>query len=612
VASFIRIGLVTIALFLVTAPTAAAAPFDSVSGFSISPPDSGTQTGKLQHGAPSACSPAKTAPAVDPGSFNYDGLFEQSAINEPACVTVEVTSSDPACWSNGLFSASYLGDFDDTDVRANYLGDIGSPVSDPTTASYSFVVPGGQTFATLFHMSVSGTGCSSFDASWSSDRPWTSIPPRIIGHPFVGQTLASSSGVWSAGALTFQWRRCALDGTACTAIPGATGPSYLVTANDVGHALSLRVTATDGSVASTSDSPPTIAGIEFGPTGAQSLTGSDSTQKGRLAFNPVPSTCASPRSATPSAVDTPGTRFYDVYSRSNQSESPLCTIASLDASCTGSGGATSAAYLPAFEPATSVRTNYLADGGVGAISGARTVNYSFTVPPGASYDVAVSTLNAGVTCDFYLLRLGATAPYPLVSPTVQNEPIEGHTLRATFGSWTGAPAFAYQWRQCLSDGSGCVDVPGATGDSYQLTSFSVGHTYRVRVTASEGAGSASKSSAATPVVAAKPYAGIPLLPATVKVKPNGVVNLRLECPGTAVLACSGTDTLRLGKRKLGSKSFLIFTGRTANLRVTLSKRDRKLLAKRKTLKVTQFVSSRDARRAWVPTRAPLTLKARKR
>jgi hypothetical protein len=274
----------------------------------------------------------------------------------------------------------------------------------------------------------------------------------------------------------------------------------------------------------------------------------------------------------------------------------------------------SAAYLPGFEPGTSIRTNYLADGGADAISGTRTVNYSFTVPAGARYDVAVTSLDAGVTCSSYDLRLGATAPYPTASPTVYGTAMDGNSLIAENGSWTGSPAFTYQWRRCFIDGSGCTDVTGATGSTYPLSSSDVGHSYRVRVTAKEGAGSASKSSAATAPVTAKPpppYAGISLKRSTVAVRRNGVVNLTLSCPAGARLACTGTDTLKLGKQKLGSKSFLIFNGEHAKLRITLSKKLRARLVKRKKLAATQIVVSRDARGRAVTTSAPLTLRFKK-
>ena len=596
------------------AQSAAAGPIATIPGLAIPTAGSFAQNGKLQHGTASACSPAKTAPAVDNSgtSFNLIDLGFTSFINESACVTVSFSTADPSCWSNGLYSASYLGSIDPSNIQTNYLGDSGASPSDPTPKAYSMTVPPGGTLDTVFHMSVAGTGCSSFDATWSSDRPWTTARPRISGHPFAGETLTGFDGGWTTGTVTRQWRRCALDGSSCVDIPGATGGTYAVAPDDVGHSLSLHSTATDGGGTSTSDSLPVISGIQFEDISGQSLSGADPTQHGRLPFGGLIGTCPAPKGG--SAVDVAQNRFYDVFTRTNQSDGTLCAIASLEATSTcTSGGPISAAYSSPFDPAL-VAKHYLSDGGLSAIQGARTISYSFEVSAGANYDVVVATLNPGATCPSYDLRLGATAPYPTAPPTLQGTAMEGQTLTATTGTWTGTPAFAYQWRQCFMDGSGCTDVPGATGSTYVLSAGDVGHSYRVRVTASEGAGSASKSSGATAPVAATPpapFPGIALKRATVNVRPNGVVNLTLSCPAAATLACLGTDTLKLGKQKLGSRSFLIFNGEKGKLRFTLSKKFRKQLAKKKKLKTTQTVVSRDARRLPVTTSAQLTLKFKK-
>jgi hypothetical protein len=60
--------------------------------------------------------------------------------------------------------------------------------------------------------------------------------------------------------------------------------------------------------------------------------------------------------------------------------------------------------------------------------------------------------------------------------------------------------YTHQWRRCNTSGSSCSNVSGATGASYALTSADVGSTIRVRVTATNEAGSAWADSAATPVV----------------------------------------------------------------------------------------------------------------
>ena len=93
---------------------------------------------------------------------------------------------------------------------------------------------------------------------------------------------------------------------------------------------------------------------------------------------------------------------------------------------------------------------------------------------------------------------------PVVSGTAE----VGQTLSASSGSWSGtAPiSYAYQWRRCDSAGGACVDV-GANASSYVLTGADVGSRLRVVVTASNGAGSSSATSAATAVVAAQPTSG---------------------------------------------------------------------------------------------------------
>jgi hypothetical protein len=618
--SHIRLALAVSTLVLIGAPPAhGSVVFDQVTGVDV-PSGSGpliqTQDGRFQTGSPSACSPAKAAPTVESGTFNMVGFSQFSVINEPACVTVSYSSPANACWSNGLFSASYVGGFDIHNIQTNYVGDVGAPPIDPTAVAYSMVVPAGKTLDTLFYTRVAMQGCSPFDIAWASDRPWSTSRPRITGHPFVGETLTGVDGLWpGVSAVTRQWRRCAADGSACVDIPGATGTTYAPAPDDVGHALVFRNAATEAGMSSTSDSAPGLAGIQFEALNGQSLDGSEPTQNGRLLINlflgPKPSTCGTQK-PTPAVTDAAHTRFYDAYRRTNQSESTICTIASLDTTtaCTGTQGLASAAYLPAFQPGTSVQANYLADAGNRALVG-RTASFGFDVPAGAAYDVVVSPLESGATCPAYDLRLGTGAPYPTSPPSVTGSTVDGQALSASNGGWTGAPTFGYQWLRCFADGSGCSDVTGATGNTYPLASGDVGHSYRVRVTGTEGAGSASKTSAASPPVEAKPpapYAGIALKRATVGVRPNGVVNLTLSCPAGATLACVGTDTLKLGKQKLGSKSFLIFSGEKAKLKITLSKKHRKLLAKRKKLKATQIVVSHDARRLPITTRAQLTLK----
>ncbi|MGA1213834.1 MAG: hypothetical protein ACO3ZZ_08930, partial [Solirubrobacterales bacterium] len=82
----------------------------------------------------------------------------------------------------------------------------------------------------------------------------------------------------------------------------------------------------------------------------------------------------------------------------------------------------------------------------------------------------------------------------------------GAALAADPGTWTGnpAPTYAYQWQRCDSDGTNCVDIPGADSDSYTQTRDDVGKTIRVEVTGTNSEGSADASSDSTEPVPGPP------------------------------------------------------------------------------------------------------------
>ena len=79
--------------------------------------------------------------------------------------------------------------------------------------------------------------------------PKNSMAPHITGMARDGRVLNAQAGRWSgAGPIryTYQWRRCGKTGLGCTPIARATHVSYKLTHADVGHKISVLVTATNG------------------------------------------------------------------------------------------------------------------------------------------------------------------------------------------------------------------------------------------------------------------------------------------------------------------------------------------------------------------------------
>ena len=89
-------------------------------------------------------------------------------------------------------------------------------------------------------------------------------------------------------------------------------------------------------------------------------------------------------------------------------------------------------------------------------------------------------------------------------PAVTGSPVDGQTLTADPGSFsgTGPLTYEYQWQRCEADGSACADIPGATDPTYDLVSADVGGAIVVVVTATNDADSATVSSPATTEVQA--------------------------------------------------------------------------------------------------------------
>jgi hypothetical protein len=114
-------------------------------------------------------------------------------------------------------------------------------------------------------------------------------------------------------------------------------------------------------------------------------------------------------------------------------------------------------------------------------------------------------IGAGVTAQYataIAAHIGTElAPLGLAAPTVSGTAQQGQTLTASPGSWTATDAtFAYQWQHCDSAGANCVDIAGATAQTYAVTPTDVGATLHVVVKATNRFGSATAPSAPSPVV----------------------------------------------------------------------------------------------------------------
>ena len=275
-----------------------------------------------------------------------------------------------------------------------------------------------------------------------------------------------------ATGFAYQWRRCDTAGANCANIAAATGSSYLLVAGDVGSTIRVEVTASNGagSTAATSAATATVTAApapvntappvdhRHGPAGPDA----DSASTGTWTNSP--------------------TGFAYQWRR--------CDTAG--ANCANIAAATGSSYL------------LVAAADVGS-----TIRVEVTASNGAGSNAATSAATATVTA-------APAAPVNTAPPAITGTAQEGQTLSASTGTWTNSPTgFAYQWRRCDTAGANCANIAGANASSYLLVAGDVGSTIRVEVTASNGAGGNSATSAATATVTAAPAAPVNTAPPTI-------------------------------------------------------------------------------------------------
>lgn len=294
--------------------------------------------------------------------------------------------------------------------------------------------------------------------------------PLLSGIAKVGRTLQSLAPTFTADGdaltptLSYQWLRSG------TAISGATGETYLLTAADKGKKISLKVTAT-------------LAGYQT-------------------------------RTVTSAATAAIGTGVI-----AGSGAAPAVSQSGLVLTATLPAGSIT-------EPG--VTTTYQWYRGSTAISGAKSAAYTLaTADASTLVSVRVTVKKSGFTTRTLTSVKGDYRLVRTSTPKLQGDPVVGGELSVVPPTYTlrgaaATPTIAYQW---LRNGAA---IPGATGDAYTVTASDAGATLKVRMTPTAAtAVGAVFTTAATPTISIERVDG-----AVTVTKAEG--GLKLTATATAV------------------------------------------------------------------------------
>ncbi len=343
------------------------------------------------------------------------------------------------------------------------------PIAGATSSSYLL---GAADVAHTLRLVVTAANAGGVTSATSAATPLVEAPPApantslpsISGSALEGQALDATEGTWSGSPTSFsyQWQDCNSAGASCVAISGATAPSYTLAASDAGHTVRVQVTATNSGGSSSASSAQTAVVQVLPPANTALPSVSGSALEGQQL------------KATNGTWSGSPTSFSYQWQDCN----------SAGASCVAISGASASSYtLRGTDAGHTIRVQVTATNSGGSSSASSAQTELVQVLP----------------------------PANTALPSVSGSAVEGQSLKASTGSWSGSPtSFAYQWQDCNSAGASCVAISGALASSYTLRGSDAGHTIRVQVTATNSGGSSSASSAQTAVVQVLPPANTAL------------------------------------------------------------------------------------------------------
>jgi hypothetical protein len=212
-----------------------------------------TQTGRIaRNGVTSTCAAPKAFPGLQDSTVRHRQTFGpySNSSTVSTCVTVNLTASGTCSTGLNLFGTTYMPSFTSTSIATNYLADPGSTFAG--TATWSFLVPAGQSFFVNANEITANAGCSGFTGS---------ITGLLDGSGGAG---ACSIGVVSGSVQLITTATLVKNGD------GSYNATVVVTNNGTGTAQSVQITVATLGTAGGTSLPISLGNIS--PGGGSAVT----------------------------------------------------------------------------------------------------------------------------------------------------------------------------------------------------------------------------------------------------------------------------------------------------------------------------------------------------
>lgn len=175
-----------------------------------------------------------------------------------------------------------------------------------------------------------------------------------------------------------------------------------------------------------------------------------------------------------------------------------------------------AEWNPRISPALKVMYGYDAEGHVVALTSPGQETWAFTYTNAANDPNTGRLLKADLAPASTTLWNGQALTNTAV-PALSGTPMVGVRMAVSNGSWSNGPVtYGYQWKRCSNFGNECVPIVGAVNANYTPVEADIGHTLAATITAINGDGSATATTAVSGLVSAN---GAPLYTSTTYTSP---------------------------------------------------------------------------------------------